>query len=101
MRTGTGPGAGMREMEANMAEDPENEPKPEEPRTKMKESSIGAKRNGGGGTNSKTGKNRLKKSRGKSDSSQPGIRAYLNEIKTCNKGNSQGNRPIPIKASCQ
>ena len=87
----------MREMGAKVAEDPENEQKPRLNNAKMRESSIGAKLKGGGGTKSKTGKGRQKK--GESDSSQPGIRECFKGIKTCSKGNSQGNHPIPIKNS--
>ena len=87
----------MREMEAKVAEDPENEQKPRLNKAKMRESSIGAKLKGGGGTKSKTGKGRQKK--GESDSSQPGIRECFKGIKTCSKGNSQGNHPIPINTS--
>ena len=56
-----------------------------------KQSSFGLLSKGRGGPKSKTGKGSTGKLRA-SDSSQPGIRKFLMEIKSCGKGNSHGNR---------
>ena len=66
--------------------------------TKMKTSLIGAKSRGILGAKSKTGKGTQKKSKSKwgPDSSQPGIREFLMEIKTLGQGNSHGNCKFPL-----